>query len=695
MPTKILVPRASGEGGMGVVDNAWGHAYFDSGNFKTGDFSDSIMISGLPLDQAITQGGLGGKWNDGATAGDIYYNGGNVGIGTANPGYAMLHIDATSSTTDPFYIKRGGDSYMTCENGGDVIIGSLRFNNTDTPEVKSTSVGQNGSFTFYTSEGSQQPTGRMGINYTGVGIGTVYPGYPLDVRGWISAQADALSTDAVINLAGSNSSSYASISRIKSVSESDTNSSSALTFSTRDTANAISEAVRIDSVGSVGIGTKNPTARLEVVTTDVNQYALKATIENGNRLGGIFRDSQSNGTIGAYNSADTAKVWLNTNGDSYFNGGNVGIGTALPGAKLHVNGDFNVGVGDGTINDMCQLSGIVSTGFGNNTVTGTNTKFTSELVVGDEVYINLATYTITSIASDTSMAVTPVTGTTSGAGFYRVTKKELIFADKLTTNVGIDNTTPSHNLTLGSATSTGTTSARLKVYRGVDDAGQNLEMGFNHITVTRDSNPLSSAQSTFSIKQKGSDGTRTAMHIDTESRVGIGTANPTMELDVVGGLRGSTFEAVTSSGYSAVFSETNDSPVIKFMGGSSATGLNYSLGVDAINGNNNRFLINRMDDANALKANLLTIHSNGNVGIGTTDPLSHFVVKDGTDATATSFEINCGDNFVKIDALQRGNSNQPSPITYTAEKHVFKGSIGGAGGAGNVGIGTASPSRPS
>ena len=183
MPTKILVPRASGEGGMGVVDNAWGHAYFNSGNFKTGDFSDSIMISGLPLDQAITQGGLGGKWNDGTAAGDIYYNGGNVGIGTANPGYAMLHIDATSSTTDPFYIKRGGDSYMTCENGGDVIIGSLRFNNTNTPEVKSTSVGQNGSFTFYTSEGSQQPTGRMGINYTGVGIGTTNPSKQLHIQG--------------------------------------------------------------------------------------------------------------------------------------------------------------------------------------------------------------------------------------------------------------------------------------------------------------------------------------------------------------------------------------------------------------------------------------------------------------------------------------------------------------------------------
>ena len=71
MATKNLIPRASGEGGIGIENVTWGEAYFDTGNFNKG-----LYISGNPIDavvsQTITQGGLGGKWNDGATAGDIY-----------------------------------------------------------------------------------------------------------------------------------------------------------------------------------------------------------------------------------------------------------------------------------------------------------------------------------------------------------------------------------------------------------------------------------------------------------------------------------------------------------------------------------------------------------------------------------------------------------------------------------------------
>jgi hypothetical protein len=123
--------------------------------------------------------------------------------------------------------------------------------------------------------------------------------------------------------------------------------------------------------------------------------------------------------------------------------------------------------------------------------------------------------------------------------------------------VGIGATNPSHDLTLGSGTSAGTASTRLKIYRGADDPGQNLEMGYDHITVTRDANTLANPQSTFSIKQKGSDGERTAIHINTNGNVGIGTVNPGNILNIYDSAAGSAGTSASPDWSDSLFLQRN------------------------------------------------------------------------------------------------------------------------------------------
>jgi len=86
MSTKNLIPQGSGEGGIGIPDTTWGQAHFDSGHFNK-----ELYLSGQSIGAIVSQGGLGGKWDDATTPGDIYYTGGNVGIGTTNPS-ARLHV---------------------------------------------------------------------------------------------------------------------------------------------------------------------------------------------------------------------------------------------------------------------------------------------------------------------------------------------------------------------------------------------------------------------------------------------------------------------------------------------------------------------------------------------------------------------------------------------------------------------------
>jgi hypothetical protein len=110
---------------------------------------------------------------------------------------------------------------------------------------------------------------------------------------------------------------------------------------TAGSAISFTQAMTLDASGRLGIGITATDARLDVLgTSDTADVVRIRKSSTGSRRGALGTQSGA-GCLDLYNDSSALSIKLFAEGNSYFNGGNVGIGTTSPAQKLDVNGLIN------------------------------------------------------------------------------------------------------------------------------------------------------------------------------------------------------------------------------------------------------------------------------------------------------------------------------------------------------------------
>ena len=259
--------------------------------------------------------------------------------------------------------------------------------------------------------------------------------------------------------------------------------------------------------GSVGIGATSSANKLTVVTsTQYDGYYLR----NSNGVVGTMLGvsaTNDDGTVGLYSNT-VLKTTITANGVSYFNGGNVGIGTTNPLARLSV--------GNGSLADANIPIQTSSLGNGTERWIGVNKNGAYGLILGYYEGSSL-----------------------SGLGAYvrQVTSDPLYFVVNNSTtamtmlsggNVGIGTITPAAKLDIN-----GTTNFAANVYHSI--GGQKFFAGsggtYNYFYT-----------GTTALNFLNSSDTSTLMTILNGGSIGIGTTAPSTKLEVIGTVKATLFD---------------------------------------------------------------------------------------------------------------------------------------------------------
>lgn len=306
-----------------------------------------------------TAGGGGGGGSQWVTSGsNIFYNAGNVGVGTSTPGVALDVNPNGALRVGHANLSSGGDNANLSShawfNGAawqfDGVPGGLyritgqqhlwysHNGSTFTNHMSLSPVGSLGL-------GTISPTARLHVDNGAIRLSSTAAGqtpfqlysYSNSDSLWLSsgnaskseihlsvAHAVDFDRSLAIQYTPGTTGAVGGILRLGQLSK------NAATFTHGATAfhtNGL-ERLRINSAGNVGIGTTAPGHRLDVQGGSINA-------SGGLCMGGDCRTAWSQ--VGGGSSQ-----WTSSGSNIFYNDGNVGIGTGSPTSKLHVAGDGRV-----------------------------------------------------------------------------------------------------------------------------------------------------------------------------------------------------------------------------------------------------------------------------------------------------------------------------------------------------------------
>ena len=526
---------------------------------------------------------------------------------------------------------------------------------------------------FYKTDGS------VGLTYKGssgnIGIGTDSPSAKLDVTG----SARLIDSSPTLTLQDSDESNvFASIIQSSGslfLRSRDGSSNGSIVFQ-KQNSSGITESMRIDDSGNVGIGTSSP-----VTKAHIKGDGLTVEQDSGSRKIQIIAPVSGEDSV-IRNSGTSAGFDFQNNpsgdGSTFIDlmtidsSGNVGIGTATPSAKLEVN--------SGTTNTVAKF-------------------ISSDSGAGIVLTDNTGSSTIQQTDKILRIGVDEDSSVTDSAISFRVDNSEKMRIDD-TGNVGIGTTsplgklmvrddtagTPTRLIVSNGGTAESGTSARLSFYEGTSEKGyiERRKDGSGKIAFVTpaDDNPFVWENPTGEI-----------MRIDN-GNVGIGTTSPSQKLEV----SGSALIDSGSTNTALLLRSSDPNVLIDFVDANTTSGVQ-------VGANSNDLFLSTGNSER------MRIDSTGNVGIGTDSPLGKLHVNGASDGnsiytamlqnagtapnTASKLLFVQGGSTIRgavIGGLQEATAGSPTSMVFeTSAAYATPTERMRITSAGNVGIGTTSP----